>query len=215
MTNQRFQDNRRVLVLDSQPVWLRAVEGILRDAGYTVASAAAAGRALVLLRRDPAAVVMLGIDGVREWEHILETIRRRKAPPKVIVVAGSNDRALVERALKLGADAFVGKRALPEDIAFAVRQVLEPEVYEVRPTAPRSAAPRSRGSGRPVGLTPREHQILQLLALGQSNAEIARRLSISEPTVKGHLWRLYRKIGVANRTAAARWVTRAQPLESD
>jgi len=214
MTKERSHDNRRVLVLDSQPVWLRAVESILREAGFTVASADAGHRALAVLRRERVAVVMLGIDGTPDWEHVLETIQRRKGAPKLIVVAGDDDAKLVERALKLGADAFVGKRAVPEDIAFAVRQVLEPEVYEVRPTVPKSAATRSNNS-RPGGLTPREHQILQLLALGRSNAEIARKLSISETTVKGHLWRLYRKIGVANRTAAARWVTRGQPLDSD
>lgn len=203
-----------MLVIDSQPVWLRAVEGILREAGFAVVSADSYERALASERRDSPAVLMLGIDGTREWEHVIETVRRRKRAPKLIVVAAGEDGGLVERALALGADAFVGKRALPEDIAFAVRQVLEPEVYEVRPAAGGSST-RPGKKRRPGGLTPREQQILQLLALGRSNAEIARKLAISEPTVKGHLWRLYRKIGVANRTAAARWVTQGQPLDSD
>jgi DNA-binding NarL/FixJ family response regulator len=63
--------------------------------------------------------------------------------------------------------------------------------------------------------TPREREIVRLVAQGRSNAEIAKALAIREATVKGHLWRLYRKIGVSNRTVAARWVDQADPPEED
>jgi len=60
-------------------------------------------------------------------------------------------------------------------------------------------------------LTARQQETLQLLSEGCSNAEIATRLSIKQPTVKSHLWHLYRKIGVRSRTAAVAWAN-ASPV---
>lgn len=201
-------------MLDSQPVWLRAIENILASAGFAAVTTAASNEALSTLRRQRIAVFLIGIDGLPGWDRLIEAARRKGArAPKLVVVGGDEDPDTVERAFDLGADAYVAKRTLPEDVAFVVRQVLSPEVYEVRPTFAGKARDRSRKA--PNGLTPREHEILGLVAQGRSNAEIARTLGISEPTVKGHLWRLFRKIGVANRTAAARWVATAQLLDRD
>jgi DNA-binding NarL/FixJ family response regulator len=202
-------------MLDSQPVWLRAVETILRNAGFEAASTTSAEQALAALQRGRFAVLMVGIDGLRDWDRVLESVLSRKAAPKLVVVAANEEPATVERALELGADAYMVKRAQPEDIPFVIRQVLSPEVYEIRPPlegGSKAVAPKRQ---QPAGLTPREREILQLVAQGRSNGEIAKTLEISEPTVKGHLWRVYRKIGVANRTAAARWVARSQLLDNE
>jgi DNA-binding NarL/FixJ family response regulator len=204
-----------VLVLDTQPVWLRAVETILREAGFDTSSTTSPEQALVLLRRERFAVLMVGIDGLREWAEVLESVRRRKTAPKLVVVAADENPVTVERALELGADAYIIKRAQPEDIPFAIRQVLSPEVYEIRPSVEEGSGARGRKRQQTAGLTVREREILQLVAQGRSNGEIAKTLEISEPTVKGHLWRVYRKIGVANRTAAARWVARSQLLDNE
>jgi len=204
-----------VLVLDIQPVWLRAVENILAEAGFQSASTTSRAEALTALRRQKVAVLMIGIDGLPDWEGVLEAGRQRRGAPKLIVVAMDEDPRTVERALELGADAYVAKRAQPEDIPFVIRQVLSPEVYEVRPTVGGTKKGRRRSRGELAGLTAREHEILGLVAQGRSNAQIAKVLKIREPTVKGHLWRLYRKIGVPNRTAAARWMARAQLLDRD
>jgi DNA-binding NarL/FixJ family response regulator len=201
-------------VLDTQPVWLRAVENLLAEAGFQTTSAMSSEEALRTLRRQKVAVFLIGIDGLAEWERVIEAARR-KAPPKIVVIAANEDPRMVERALELGADAYAAKRAQPEDLQFVVRQVLSPEVYEVRPALGSPAEDRSRGRRQAGGLTSREHEILGLVAQGRSNAEIAKTLGISEPTVKGHLWRLYRKIGVPNRTAAARWVARSQLLDRE
>lgn len=210
------QSEQRVLVLDTQPVWLRAIENILAEAGFEAISTGSINEAISTLRRQRVAVLLIGIDGLQDWERVLEAARRAGPnTPKLVVIAGHEDPQTVERALRLGADAYVAKRARPEDVPFVVRQVLSPEVYEVRPALGSSA--KSRGRGGPAGarLTPREHEILGLVAQGRSNAQVAKELGISEPTVKGHLWRLYRKIGVPNRTAAARWVARSHLLDRE
>jgi DNA-binding CsgD family transcriptional regulator len=73
------------------------------------------------------------------------------------------------------------------------------------PNANVTRLPSSSGDARPTPLTRRESEILALISQGLPNAEIARRLWISEQTVKFHLTNIYRKLGVSNRTQASRW----------
>jgi DNA-binding NarL/FixJ family response regulator len=101
-----------------------------------------------------------------------------------------------------GAVAYVLKTAHPEDLASAVLQAFEPSVYFASETAP--AARRLSGGVRGP-LTPRELEILALLANGSLNADIAAKLGVTEPTVKFHLSNIFRKLQVSNRTEAARW----------
>jgi DNA-binding NarL/FixJ family response regulator len=194
---------QRILVLDHEPVWLRALESTLAAAGLSVTPTSSPTQAAALLRSGGFAVAMVGIDSEGfDWERFLGRVKLRAPGCKMMVVSRDDPLATVGRALELGADAYVVKRAEPEDLVFAVRQALSPAVYQV-------TSPAVRGTGRrPLPqhrLTAREQDILRLLAEGCANAEIAERLSIKEPTVKGHLWRLYRKIGVRNRTGAVSW----------
>jgi DNA-binding NarL/FixJ family response regulator len=199
---------RQILVLDVQPVWIRAVESILLDGGFAVDSTTSTDEALTMIDRGHFDVLMIGTDSMEpdfDWPGYVERAHGLAPDAKVIVVSTDEDSTVVQRALDASADAFVAKRARPEDLLFAVREVFAPDVYQVPPTPPEAESGLA-SSSREAGLTPRESTILALLAQGRSNAEIARALAIGEPTVKGHLWRLYRKIGVSNRTAAARWI---------
>jgi DNA-binding NarL/FixJ family response regulator len=199
-------------MLDSQPVWLRAIESILAEAGFPTVSTLSSGEALKMLSRVKFAVFLIGIDGQGDWEQLVNAAARRQRTTKRVVIAADDDPLTVERAIEIGVDAYVVKRAEPEDIPFVVRQVLLPEVYEVRPSLERAAKGQDGNPQQSGGLTPREQEILGIVAQGSSNAEIAEALGISETTVKGHLWRLYQKLGVPNRTSAARWVARSQLL---
>jgi DNA-binding NarL/FixJ family response regulator len=202
-------------LLDSQPVWLCALETILEQAGFASVSTRSSGEALKMLHGVGFAVFLIGIDGQADWEQLIDAAARRKRTPRLVVVATDENPLTVERALEAGVDAYLAKRADPEDIPFVVRQVLSPEVYEVRPSLESAAKGRDGNPQQPGGLTSREQQILGIVAQGSSNAEIAKTLGIRETTVKGHLWRLYKKIGVPNRTTAARWVARSQLLAGE
>lgn len=196
---------QHILVLDQEPVWLRALKKTLEGAGLAVTATTVTTEALKLLRERRFAVAMVGIDREGfDWERFIEQAKLRAPSCKLIVVSHQDPPATVGRALDLGADSYVVKRVEPEDLVFAVRQSLSPAVYQV---SGRSVHPRSRRTTPRQPLTSREQEILQLLTEGCSNADIAARLSIKEPTVKGHLWRLYQKIGVNSRTAAVSWAT--------
>lgn len=196
---------QHILVLEHEPVWLKALHRMLQGAGLAVTATSRSSEALKLLAERSFAVAMLGIDRDGfDWERFLKRAKGRAPACKLIVLSQRDPLTMVGRALELGADSYVVKGAEPEDILFAVRQSLTPGVYQA---GARSARPGVRPATARPTLTPREEEILRLLSLGCSNAEIAMRLSIKEPTVKSHLGRLYRKIGVRTRTQAASWAT--------
>lgn len=198
---------QHILVLDHEPVWLKALSSTLEAADLKITTTRSATGALKLLRGGRFSVAMVGIDSDRfDWQRFLERAKLSAPACKLIVVSHQDPLPTVARALELGADAYVVKRAEPEDFVFAVRQALSPGVYH--PTGGPVRLPGRRTMSQQP-LTRREHEILRLVAEGCSNAEIASRLSITEPTVKSHLWRLYRKIGVRSRTAAVAWATAA------
>lgn len=204
-------DEPTLLVLDVQSVWLRAVEQIADDAGFATTTTTSAGEALKLLRHGSIDVVMFSADAGGEnlsWKQLLSRSKKLAPSARFILVGEEDDRDVVGHALDAGADAYLTRLVEPEDLVFAIRQVLAPALYLVWPFVGSRRWGES-GTKRPFGLTARESEALDLIAKGRSNAEIARELGITEQTVKGHLWRLYRKLGVSNRTAAARWAEKS------
>ena len=109
---------------------------------------------------------------------------------------------MIEGALARGASGYIAKSIDPADLPYALRVLAEAE-------APR-AVPFGIGDDADVlassGLTERELTILRAVARGLPNRAIAKELWVSEQTVKFHLTNAYRKLGVSNRTEAARWV---------
>ena len=97
------------------------------------------------------------------------------------------------------------KTAHPDDLASAIRQAFEHSVYLAGARPVHTAAPKPQPGDDSRGLTRRELEILQLVAEGHSNAQLAKMLWVTEQTVKFHLSNIYRKLDVANRTEASRW----------
>jgi DNA-binding NarL/FixJ family response regulator len=200
-----------LLVLDLQPVWLRAVERVADDAGFAATTTSSIGEALKLLSNNGFDLVMFDVDaGEPKLASTQLLARVKKLAPlvKCVLVGDEDDPATVQHAFEAGADAYLTRSVEPEDLVFAVRQVLAPALYLVWPFVD-SRRMTERRAELLFGLTRRENEVLDLIAKGRSNAEIAKELDITEQTVKGHLWRLYRKLGVSNRTAAVRWIEKA------
>jgi DNA-binding NarL/FixJ family response regulator len=142
-------------------------------------------------------------------DGIEATRRIRDASPatNVVIFTSFSDRARILRALDAGAIGYLLKDAEPDEIHRGLQAAARGEA----PLAPKAAAEvlaartASRSSG---GMTEREREVLQLVASGLANKQIARRLGISEKTVKGHLTQVFQTIGVTDRTQAALWAQR-------
>jgi DNA-binding NarL/FixJ family response regulator len=202
----------RVLVADDQELVRAGFRLILEAAGLIVVGEAADGaEAVALAAAEHPDVVLMDIrmpvmDG-------LEATRRLTAPgpgaPKVVILTTFDLDDYVYEALRAGASGFLLKDAPRADLIAAVRvaaagdALLAPsvtrrliEAFAARP-ATTSPAP-----SRLASLTPREQDILLLLARGRSNAEIAAALVVSEATVKTHVAHLLAKLGLRDRVQA-------------
>ena len=193
----------KVVVADDHRLMIEAVRCVLEAAGgFEVVGEATSGSQVlpIVSRTDPDVVIldlrMPGADGLK----CLDWLSSRHASVKVVVLSGVEDSDTIQAALNRGASAFVGKHVDPRDLPSVVRQVLDASVYHALVHAlPAGASPADE-----AGLTPSEQKVLEALTRGLSNKEIARELWLTEQTVKFHLTRIYRRLGVANRTEAVR-----------
>jgi DNA-binding NarL/FixJ family response regulator len=201
--------NRRTAVLvDQHPLWLDTVAQVVGRVNVeVVGKATSSTEALDLLDELRPDLLITGIkmaDGEMDGITLLRHAREREAGLRVIVLSMYDDNAHIDAAFAAGAAAYVLKTAHPEDLTSAIRQAFDHSIYlaGARPVAVPAASPPIDDS---PGLTRRELEILQLVAEGHSNAELARMLWVTEQTVKFHLSNIYRKLDVSNRTEASRW----------
>jgi len=153
---------------------------------------------------------MPGMDGVAATRVLTEELGGNPDQlVKVLVLTTFNDDEVVYGALRAGASGFVLKHAAPKDLITAVRKVaageawIDPAVAGKVIAAVAGLSDFSAGAPALVGrLTPREREVLVLMAHGMSNAEIRDRLVLSEATVKTHVARVVMKTGSRDRTQA-------------
>jgi DNA-binding NarL/FixJ family response regulator len=138
----------------------------------------------------------------------LETIRllhERMPQVQVVILTSCDDRDVVLEAIDAGAVGYLLKDADPDDVVRALRAAASGGA----PISGRVAgALMSRGTSAADLLTPREREVLSLVAEGLRNRAIALRLNITEGTVKAHLTNVYQRIGVLDRAEAVRWARR-------
>jgi len=192
----------RVLIADDHRLIIEGVRRALEETGeFEVVGECSSGtQVLPMVGRTNPDVVLLdlrmpGADGL----SCLTRIRREHPEVKVVILSSSTDQEVIANVLKRGASAYVVKSVNPVDLPSVLRQAVEGTVFSAigLPDAGESPA-------RAAGLTERETAILSALARGLSNEAIAKELWVAEQTVKFHLTKIYRKLGVANRTEAAR-----------
>jgi DNA-binding NarL/FixJ family response regulator len=178
-------------------------------------SAAGGEEAVSLCERERPDVLLLDLE-MPDLDGIGVTARLAVSSPetRVVVFTSFGDRDRIVQALDAGAVGYLLKDAEPEELRAAIRAAARGEA----PLAPKAAAAllAERGAGAAsrsaVELTSREREVLSLVLEGLANKQIARRLGISEKTVKGHLTNLFQRIGVTDRTQAALWAERTGAL---
>jgi DNA-binding NarL/FixJ family response regulator len=138
--------------------------------------------------------------------RVLETLRAepRTAHLPFVFLTGWNEPADMRTGMNLGADDYLTKPVVPDELAAAVRARLRraEAVAPAGPRGPRRTEP-TPADLEPLGLTPREAEVLFWVARGKTNDEIAIVLGIGLTTVKKHLESTFGKLGVENRTTAA------------
>jgi DNA-binding NarL/FixJ family response regulator len=202
-----------VVIADDQALMRSGLRMLLERAdGITVLAEAADGDAAVgLVREHQPDVVLMdirmpGIDGIEATRRI---VNDPSSATTVLILTTYDLDEYVYHAIRAGASGFLLKTSPPPQLVAAIRAVaagdtlLAPEItrrlleeYIRRPPP---------GAVRPPALeelTGREVEVLRLVATGHSNAQIAARLFVSEPTVKTHINRLFRKLGVRDRIHA-------------
>jgi DNA-binding NarL/FixJ family response regulator len=200
-----------VVLADDHAMVRLGLEQLLAGAdGIEVVGSAADGAqavAMVLELRPDVVLMdlqMPGVDGVAATRQIVAS----GAESQVVVLTSFSDSERIVAALDAGAIGYLLKDTEPEDLLEGVRAAARGE----SPLNPRAArqllTARTSTPVLTVDLTPRELEVLGLVRQGLANKQIARRLGITERTVKAHLTSTFQRIGVSDRTQAALWAER-------
>lgn len=202
-----------ILLIDDHPMLRNGVRQLISmEPTLTVAGEAGNGRDGIALAEslDPDLILLdLNMPEMNGFET-LDILRRKPLSGRVVVFSVSNYREDLITALRRGADGYLLKDMEPEELLVALRQaaagkmVVSPALTEVLAGALREV--RSDDEPDINSLTPRERDILKLIAQGQPNKMIARKLDITESTVKVHVKNLMKKMKVKSRVEAAVWV---------
>lgn len=198
----------RVLLVDDHAIVRAGIERLLVATGrFEVVGVAADGEEAVAQAHAlrPAVVVMdlsmPVLDGVAATRAIVGS----HPDVRVVVLTSFADRDRVADAIDAGAVGYVLKDAEPDELVRAVEAVVRGGM-PIDPRVTRGLLARDGAPAAPGGeLTHREREVLAAVAEGLPNKLVARRLGISEKTVKAHLTRVFERIGVTDRTQAALW----------
>jgi DNA-binding NarL/FixJ family response regulator len=223
----RRSTTARVIVADDHPLLRSALADLLRRcSGYNVIGEAAHGQeALELCRRlRPDLVLMDVVMPVMDGVEATRKIKRELPRTVVLIITAFTDASYLEEALEAGAAGYVLKTAYPERIVDAVRRALHGEAplnqevakelilnlmgrQHAEREGPRNldpAGPPTRRStpASGIGLSPREVEVLRLVARGYTNQQVAKELLISTSTAKKHVQLILAKLGTSDRTQA-------------
>jgi DNA-binding NarL/FixJ family response regulator len=201
--------DRSAVILDRHPLWLDALDKLLEGVGVDVVGRSTDREdAIAMIDAHRPDLFVAGVDpSVADQLDIVRQASEHHPGLRSVVLSDNTDLEAVKAAFAAGACVYCVKTAELGDLASAIRQALEQSIFLAAGTAG-EFAPRPRrveSSAATHELTPREVQILCLVAEGHSNSQLATMLWVTEQTVKFHLSNIYRKLDVANRTEASRW----------
>jgi DNA-binding NarL/FixJ family response regulator len=197
----------RLLIVDDHAIVRQGLEQLFATTSdIEVIGTAADGQLAVDMAKDqkPDVILMdLGmptLDGVGATRQIVDQLPL----VRVVVLTSYGDESRILDALNAGAHGYLLKHSDPDDVIEGVRVAYAGDA-PLDPRAGRVLIEQRRRGRKEVELTPREREVLGLVGLGLANKQIARRLEITERTVKAHLTSVFQRIGVTDRVQAALW----------
>ena len=219
----------RLLLVDDHTLFRRGLKALLsQDDRFEVCGEAGdAGEALRCLQHQQPDVILLDnhLPGVRGVDAI-PALKEAAPATRILMLTVSENENDLSAALQAGADGYLLKTVESEQLADTILKVMDGEsvispemmtklvaVFRTRPASPTTPAASAPLSPPPPAataselLSPREREILRLIARGDSNKHIARALDIAETTVKIHVQHILRKLGLSSRVQAAVYAT--------
>lgn len=205
----------RVLLVDDHQLIRSGLATMLEPAAdlEVVGEAANGAEAVDLAASTAPDVVLMDLsmpvmDGVEATRRILEN----RPGVAVVVLTSFADKGRVTDAIEAGAVGYLLKDSEPSDLLAAIRAAAAGHA-PLDPRVARTLLPSAPDTDPVAGLSVRERQVLRLASSGLANKQIGRELGISEHTVKVHLGKVFRQIGVGDRTSAALWARDHLPPE--
>ena len=197
----------RVLIIEKQMLFAKAIAQVLSSDADIKVVGIAASRETALLAKD-LDVVVIDID-TEEIDDVIEQFKSRSPETRVCALSAHTQGELMQHCLAAGADAYIVKDSSLQELVAAIKTLGEGKSY----VDPRVAASllRRRGPAKRMTneLSPREREIIRLIAQGLSNRDIGRRLVLSEKTIKNHVSRIFSKFNCTARTQAAVYALRS------
>ena len=192
------RQSRPLVVVSEYPVLVASIRSAVVDSEFTIIGTTMTSREVpLLLESHPDAVLLLA---THDPVASLRLVRERFPEVTAIVFDDSATPEMARMALAQGAHGFVASTIEPPELVPALRHILDGTSFRVVGVSPTDVG-LEQGD-----LTDLEREMLEAVAEGVSNMTIAHRFDVAEPTVKLRLTRIYRKLGVRNRTEAARWL---------
>lgn len=203
----------RVVVADDHPLIQTGLAATIGAEGdmRVVASASNGAEAIALFRSHLPDVLLIDVRmPVMDGVTAIEAIVRESPDARIIVLSTYQGDEHIYRALKAGARAYLLKEMLAHDVVRAIR-----DVHAGRRPMPAAVSHKMADRLLSTPLTPREMDVLKLMAEGLRNKEIGAALSIADQTVEGHVKNILEKLGVRDRTGAVAMAARRGMVELD
>ena len=209
----------KVLIADDHTVVRKGIRALLEtEPGIEVVGEARDGEDALhkALALKPDVVLMDLVMPVMDGVQATRALKEKLPGAKVLVLTSFAEDRRIVAAIEAGAAGYLLKDSSPEDLVRAIREVHRGE-SSLHPAVAQRLISRLRGGEEPKRepLTERETKVLSLIARGLSNREIAKALSISEPTVRTHVSNILRKLSLKSRTQAALYALRQGLAELD
>ncbi len=208
MTETNETNQKRLMLVDDDPNLILLVKDYLEFRGYEVTSASNGVEALEILEKEVpdlivCDVMMPGMDGYTLVQHIRENPRTSWIPVLFLSAKGqSQDRV---KGLNTGADVYLVKPFEPEELVAQVESSLKQASRLIGHQSDKVSSAPTIKVRRNVELTPTELKVVQLVAQGKANREIAKTMDVSQRTIESHVSNMLGKTGLHNRTELARW----------
>ncbi len=212
MKDNGVRDNKRLLLIDDDPNLILLVKDYLEFRGYEVITAENGREALEVLDQDVpdliiCDVMMPEMDGYALVEHVREDPRTNWIPVLFLSAKGQSQDKV--KGLNKGADVYMVKPFEPEELVAQVESSLKQANRLIHHSGTGAEAGSTIQVPFDVELTPTELKVVQFVARGLANREIAEQMNVSQRSIESHVSNMLGKTGLHNRTELARWAIEA------